>query len=167
MPERGRPPKERLTLPTKTPAVKTPTELVHPATGEIVSVADVTEVARLLDECRALEYKLATFKRQLTGILGDERRRKGVGSTMDLPGGTRVVFSDSKRIEWDVVELAKLVKAGLPPERYEELVEVVPVSYKVRAVVATQIEKSNAKYARIIRRARTETIVSTSASVSR
>lgn len=156
-------------MPTKAVAkTKAPsTEIVNPATGEVVSVAEVVEVARLLDETRALESRLAVFKKELTAILDAERQRKGIGSTMDLPGGTRVVFSDTKRIEWDVAELWKLVKAGLPLERYDELVEVIPETYKVKATVATQIEKSNPKYARIIRKARTETVTSTSASVSR
>lgn len=148
------------------PARKPSTDVVLiPSTGEMIPADDLPAVAIALDEIRALEQKLVVAKRVLTGILAAEAERVGTG-TIDLPGGVRVEVTRSVAITWDVKKLAGLLKAGLPQERYDALVRREEV-VKVSAAEANRIAKSNAKYATIVRRARTDSPASVSATVRR
>lgn len=83
----------------------------------------------------------------------EEASRQGT-KTLHL-SNANVSVSGGSQVEWDVEELNKLLYAGLPVERFDDLVTVI-VSYKVNAAVAKQISAANPDYAEIISKARSE-----------
>lgn len=135
-------------------AVPASEEVVIPDTGEIIPVADPGALARALAGIRERIGYLHEARRELEHGLVYHARQQGT-KTMHL-GATDVKVTGGREVEWDVTVLIRLLDAGLPPERYADLVTEV-VTYKVNAAVAKQIEASgNPEYARIIGEARRE-----------
>lgn len=137
-----------LALPEAAPS----TELVVPGTGELVNLADPAAVAVALHGLRLHKEAVESARATLEAALVAESGRVGI-KTLHLPGAVAKIGPDSD-LEWDVTILVELIPAGLPRERYDELVTLPPVTPKVNAAVAKQIEGSNDVYAEIIRRAR-------------
>lgn len=138
-------------------------DLLQPLTGELISPADVPalgEAIRALREHKSqIDVAIYAFTQavvEASQALGTKTIRAG-SMTIKVTGGDT--------IEWDVTELVKLRAAGLPEERYAELV-TEQVSYKVNASVAKSIEGSNPVYAKIIGQARVRVPKRQSASVS-
>lgn len=129
-------------------------ELALPATGELIDLENASQCATALFELRELENRIRDVKRVLTEALLAESSRVGT-KTMHIEGGLTAVVSDTPQVVWDVEALEKLLKAGLPEARYNELV-TAEVTYKVNAAVAKSIAGTNPRYARIIKKARTE-----------
>lgn len=126
-------------------------EIALPGIGTLIDLNDLPSVAYGIDQLRTLKRNVDLALADLTDAVKNHTIEQG---TKTMRAGDFVVkFSDSDEISWDVTELQKLRKAGLPEDRYAELVTEV-VSYKVNGSVARQIEGSNPKYARIIKRAR-------------
>lgn len=143
--------------------VRPGTELVLP-TGTVVDLDKPAEVAQALADIRKLEGQLREVRRDLDEILLEEAVRLGK-KTMHFEGIT-VEISGGKAIEWDLDELGKLAAAGLPEERYNELVRA-NVSYSVDAREATRIGGANPAYKAIIDRARTDRPIPSRVSVKR
>lgn len=127
-------------------------DIVVPGTGEIVSLAEASGVARALRAIREHKQQVEDVRALLERALVEESERAGT-KTLHLGDGLTASIGPDTEIEWDLDELEKLKDAGLPDERYAELVTEV-VSYKVNASVAKQIEGANARYGEIVVRAR-------------
>lgn len=124
-----------------------------PFTGELVPLAEPLAVAKALEDLREYQRGLSSLRAVLEEALVAESRRRGT-KTLHL-GQTTAVITGGRGIEWDMEELAKLRDAGLPEERFSELVKT-EISYKVDARVANQLSSANEEYAAIIGRARAE-----------
>lgn len=122
-------------------------------TGEVILLSDLPACARAVEEIRDLEYRLRQMKNELTRPFVEETEKRG-SKTLRWGEDLEVVVSASETVEWDVTELAKLQDAGLPDDRYDELVKA-EVTYKVSAREATRIAGANEQYAEIIERAKT------------
>ena len=127
-------------------------ELALPVTGELVPLDEPARVARALHELRELAGLIAEGRRICEQALADEAARQGT-KTLHLDGATATV-SGGDRLQWDLDKLAELLEAGLPDERYEELVRTT-VTVKVDGNTARRIEAAgNPTYSRIIDEAR-------------
>jgi len=129
------------------------TELVVAGVGTLVHLDRPEEVAQALADIRALEAQLRSVKSELAIALAAEGARQGT-KTMRF-GSLTVKLASDKTIVWDIEELAKLLDAGLPAERYDALVST-EVTYKVSAAEAKRIAGANEVYHGIIERARSE-----------
>lgn len=139
-----------------------PLELVQPLTGELIRADDVAGVGEAIRALREHKRNVDTAISAFTLAAIEQSRAMGT-KTLHAGGVTIKVSADSE-IEWDVTELVKLLDAGLPAERYADLVTET-LTYKVNANVAKQIEGANEKYAPIIERARRRVPKRQSASV--
>lgn len=127
-------------------------ELVVRATGEVVSLEDPVQCARALASIRELEADLREAKAALTDALAYEFERQG-SKTLNL-GAVKAELRGGTELVWDIEILETLLDAGLPKERFEQLVQA-EVSYRVNQAVAKQLEAANVRYGDIIARART------------
>lgn len=137
-------------------AVTADSVLVLPHTGELINLNDAPAVARHLRELRDIRQKV----NEATGILNEAlaayAQRIGT-KTLHLEGVGKVTVTGGpgSEVVWDIEVLQGLVDAGLPQDRFNELV-TTEVSYRVNSAVAKQIESSgNVKYSEIIGAART------------
>lgn len=127
-------------------------ELAVPGVGSLVDLDQPQQVAQALRDVREFASRMQEARAVLEAALVAESIRQGT-KTLHLDGGLTASIGADSELEWDVTQLARLLKAGLPVERYAELV-VETVSYKVNASVAKQIEAANPRYARIVKKAR-------------
>jgi ribosomal protein L21E len=130
------------------------TALVVPGSGEVVDLAnpdDATRAWLVLDELGRKVNDAKTFvKRALV-----QHARDSGGLTMRTAAG-EVKVGEPVDITWNLSVLRELRAAGLPDNRWHELVTET-VSVKVSATVAKQIAKAKPEYADIIGRAETRT----------
>lgn len=126
-----------------------------PVTGEVVNLDDPNQCARAYDTLLDIERQVTVAKRAVADAIIDYRRRSGQAATFRVEAA-EIKISESVDISWDMDELRQLLAAGLPDDRWQELVTTT-VSTKVSATVARQIAKSNERYAAIIERAQTRT----------
>ena len=123
-----------------------------PIIGSIIDLEQPEQVAQAIDDVKRAFAVLGEAKRMLEGLLVEESRKQG-SKTLHLPGYD-VEVKDDKTLVWNLEVLEELRAAGLPEERFEELVRP-KVEYSVSALKAKQIERSgNEQYASIIGRAR-------------
>lgn len=141
-----------------------PTTILLPFTGEVIERTDLPAVSKALSEIRDLEQALKQAKRWLTDALIEESERVG-GRTFHF-GDLKVELTSDHETSWDVTELIKLRDAGLPEERYDQLVTEI-TTYKIDGRVAKSIASANAAYAEIIERAKVKTPKTVYANVSR
>lgn len=127
--------------------------LVVPTTGELVSLDDPQQCVNTLLEIRELEERVRELKRALSEAIAEHSRMAGT-KTLTFGDMTASVGSRSK-VLWDVEVLEELLAAGLPAERFDQLV-TAEVTYKVNLKVANSIASSNEEYAAIIERAKSE-----------
>lgn len=127
-----------------------PETLVDVRTGELLP-ATAENAAELLTAMREMRSRILDLQKECEAVLLEESRRQGT-KTLHLPAAT-VTISGGSELEWDLEVLAELRAAGLPEERWDELV-VATVTYKVSALVAKQLESANEDYAAVIARAR-------------
>lgn len=125
--------------------------LVHPLTGELIKPSETRKVADTIEDLRAHRHALQTYIDEFTEALVEHSRQ--IGAKTFSAGGRTVVVSADKELQWDVTILNELIEAGLPEERFSELV-TTEVTYKINAAVAKQIESASDEYATIIQRAR-------------
>lgn len=129
-------------------------EICIPDTGELVPVADLAALLRALKGIRERKGYLDETRRALEYAVVYHAQQEGTKTLHRGPDVARV--SGGKEFDYDVTVLIQLLDAGLPPERYADLVTEV-VTHKVNAAVAKQIEASgNPEYKRIIGEARRE-----------
>lgn len=128
------------------------TELVVAGVGELVDLTDAAQCVTALAAIRDLEQQLRDAKAALTDAIVSEAMRLGT-KTLELPSGMKAVVSGGTETIWDVEVLERLLDAGLPRERFDELV-TVEVTTKVNAREADRIS-ANPDYAEIVERAKT------------
>ncbi len=127
--------------------------LVNPVTGELVAPDDPPAVARLANDLSRLTSMIRDARSYATGLLVEASREAGT-KTLRF-GNLKVEVRDTAQdVTWDLEVLGGLLDAGLPQQRYDELVKAV-VSYSVDGRVARSISAANPLYAEIIGRART------------
>jgi hypothetical protein len=127
-----------------------PARLIVPWTGEVLDASPATACRALL-EARRLREQIKVFEELAREYVLLDSQRQGT-KTLHYGEATATVKGD-RELVWDMTELVKLLDAGLPQERYNDLV-TEEVSYKVNAAVAKQLEAANEKYAAIIGQAR-------------
>lgn len=124
--------------------------LLNPITGELVAPDDVAAIGQALEALREHENKvrdaISAFTRAAVAY------SLVAGTKTLVADGVKIEISPDTGLEWDVEELDKLLDAGLPRERYRDLVKEV-VTRKVDARVARQIAGANPAYKAIIDRA--------------
>lgn len=126
-------------------------EIINPITGELIDIRETAKVADVVEQLRDVQNSARDAIGAITRALIEESQR--VGTKTFAAGKVAIVLSADSEIQWDVTELIKLRDAGLPEERYADLVEEV-VSYKVNGAVARSIASANDAYAEIIEKAR-------------
>jgi hypothetical protein len=127
-------------------------ELVVPNTGELVFLEDPAQCARVLYEIADLEQRIRDLKGALRETLFEESKLQGT-KTLHFPG-LDAVISTPVTTSWNYEVLLELREAGLPEERFNDLV-MAETTYKVNGSVAKSIGASNDVYAEIIERAKT------------
>ena len=128
-------------------------ELVVPFTGEIVDLDDPMTCARMLQEIREITDQLRDARAVLTDSLLRESERQGT-KTLRF-GSIEARINTPMETVWDYGVLLELRDAGLPEERFDELV-TTNVEYKVNGLIAKSIASSNQTYKEIIDRARSQ-----------
>lgn len=132
--------------------LETRQEVVLP-TGEIISLADLGQCARALEDLRDLNYKLKEIKDTITDAVVSESKRQGT-KTLHMADGHKVEVRGGERTIWDAQQLeADLRAAGMPEERIRDIV-VEEVSWTVAAAKANQAARANPEYAAAVERAR-------------
>lgn len=134
-------------------AVLPPSELKLMWSGEIVDLENEPErIPQLVRELRELRAHV----NDAIGFVTEHVARMSLtaGTKTIALGGSKVRLTGDTEVHWDVQVLEELLEAGLPQERYAELV-TEEISYKVNASVANQIKSSNPAYREIVERART------------
>ena len=130
-----------------------PAEIPNVVTGELVSTSDIPAMAMYLRDIRTHEAKLRDLKRGIEGVILAYARSQGT-KTLHL-GPVDAKVSGGSVIEWDVEKLQELLDAGLPYERFNELVTIEQTT-KVNTAVANSIAASNPAYRVIVEAARTD-----------
>ncbi len=132
------------------------TDLVPLPDGQVVDLANPTEVAIAIDDLRNLEAKIKEVKSVLLDRLQEYAGVAGEGKTLTLPGGVRAVLTGDKKVLWDAQRLEEdLRKAGMSEQRIREIV-VEEVSYKVAAREANKAASVNPEYAHAVASSRRE-----------
>lgn len=128
-----------------------PDELVNLMTGEVVPTNRPGRVADLLRELREWRYAFMETIHAAEAVLIAESERQGT-KTLRF-GSTEVRITGGPETTYDVSILNELLAAGLPEERFGQLVRTT-VEIKPIASVAKQLAAANPRYAEIIERAR-------------
>ncbi len=131
--------------------VALPDELLDPISGELIPTRDTAAVADTLVHLRHLKDTVQAAISAFSEAVIAESRRQGT-KTLNVGDMTLKVSADHELV-WDIELLQMLTEAGLPPERYAELV-IEEVSYRVNANVAKQLAGASPEYAEIINAAK-------------
>ncbi len=143
----------RKLLPERVEAIEEPTEIALPHTGELISLDDHRQCAGALEEIRVIMGQLKDLKGLLTERIVKEAERQGT-KTLHVSDKLTYTLSGGRVIDYDPEILTELLEAGLPEDRFAELI-TTHVEYKVNKNVIRQL-RSNAHYDEIIDRAQTE-----------
>jgi hypothetical protein len=128
--------------------------LTLPVSGERIDLRDPVQVAEGLHQLRELGHQLDGLRELFCDVLRLESVRQDT-KLLRLEGLTALV-SGGTRIEWDAeLLIGRLLEAGLPYDRLEEVVEGV-VTYKVKTQVANRLARENPAFAAAVRDARTD-----------
>lgn len=125
-------------------------ELVVPGTGEVVDLRSAKACAQAMYSLRALEEQIREAKYALTQAVVAEAERLG-SKTLEL-GDLVVEVTGGEETHLDVEVLMELRQAGLPEERWQELVRPV-VELRPSLREAKRIASINPRYREIIERA--------------
>lgn len=136
-------------------AIESADEVLVPdfSTGEVVDVMKNPErIPGLVETLRETKRLADDHLRTLTAMVELLSEQRG---TRTLPFGDRKVsLGTATETIYDVTVLEELRAAGLPEDRFDELVRA-EVSYKVNASVAKQLAGANPEYAKIVERSKT------------
>ena len=128
-------------------------EVVFASTGEIVDLSDVEQCVAALKELGAMSDRIkearSVLAKALARIAADRATK-----TFHLPSGVSAVVNEPKETIWDVTVLEELVAAGLPADRFNDLVSYEQ-RVKVDAGEARRIAAAKPEYGEIIERAKT------------
>lgn len=127
-------------------------ELIIPTTGELVDLTDPAFCARALYELETLKAQIRELEGYLKESVLEESIRVG-GKTLHFEGGFTAKITTPNATRWDYTVLLELIDAGLPEERFNELV-LIEQSYKVDGSIVRQLQGANPVYAEIIGRAK-------------
>ncbi len=124
--------------------------IINPVTAELVDLTKPENAARFIAEARALENRLRDARREAEWALVEESQRQG-SKTLRF-GQATVTISGGPETTYDVEVLAELLAAGLPEERYAEVVRMT-VEYKPMVGELKRLATANPVYGEIIARA--------------
>ena len=128
-------------------------QLVVPLTGELINLRDPNKVADTLGQVRDLKQQLDSCRGILEQVLRLEAARQGT-KTLHLKECDAII-SGGETLEYDGELLAEhLEMAGMPPERVNEIVQMI-VTYKVNAAKAKHAAGANPAYAVALEQTRT------------
>jgi hypothetical protein len=120
--------------------------VVLPGTGELVDIATVDGARRGLVMVQEMRHQLTEFAYQCRETILEESDRRGQLS-WTTPDGVKVrVGGATVEEEYDIAILHELIDAGLPEERWAELVTYEP---RVDGRIIQQL-KRNPTYAAVI-----------------
>lgn len=122
-------------------------EIAVPGVGSLIDLDEPAQVAMALRDVKQFASALSAARAVLEEAMVDEAMRQGT-KTLRFGERTVKIGSDSE-LEWNLKALEGLIEAGLPQDRYDELVTVT-LTYKVSSAVANQIAGANPRYRRII-----------------
>lgn len=137
---------------SQNPGSATGMEVALPHTGEIVSLEDPRACAKALYEIREVRRQLREMEHDLENAIRIDSEVQGT-KTLRYGDHLEVQIKSSTVIDWDFEVLQRLLDAGLPDSRYDDLVRA-KVEYTVSVRVADQLSKANPEYKRIIDLAR-------------
>jgi hypothetical protein len=127
-------------------------EVIDPFSGQLINVSDPATAAEFVYALRTSKNVIDKLIKQVTTAAEPAFRQAGT-KTLRF-GAIEMELKEPVSYDWDEEILHELVDAGLPEERYADLVKETVVR-KVNQSVAKQLEASNEKYREIIERART------------
>lgn len=128
--------------------------IVVPLLGLVVSPTSTNEVAEALGSVREAKRLLDEARGELERILAEEAQRQGT-KTLHLDRAT-VSITGGPETDYDIEVLERLLDAGLPQDRYDELVKT-RIEYRVDRNVIRQLRGSgNPDYEAIIENAASE-----------
>lgn len=122
-----------------------------PVTGELLDLSDAPAAAQFIANVKTLEERLRELRRFAERTIVEESRR--LGKKTFTIGTAKIVIGGGPATEYDVEILTELVAAGLPEERFLEVVPLV-CEYKPKAADLKQLASANETYKAIIDRAR-------------
>lgn len=154
------------------PEVQPPQQFPNLLTGELVDRSDMGQVVGYLDQLNEHRRKVSALIREIGDIVIEHARTHGtktIHAEVRLPPDPRAnaetqkhlpsvvrlkaVVSGGPEVDWDVSRLEDLLQAGLPQDRWNELVSIEQ-TFKINANVAKSIAASNPAYAEIIESAK-------------
>jgi hypothetical protein len=125
------------------------TDMVLPASGELIPLDNPPQIAQALEYLRDLEYQIRRAKEALTDALVEHSQLIGSktitlkdGHTATIKGGTETIYDPEAIIDG-------LRQAGCPEDRIMEIITET-VTYKVRAVEAKRAAAANPDYKQVI-----------------
>ncbi len=133
------------------PQAMTPATFPNIVTGEIVDASKAEQLVAYVEDLKAHERQIKEIRRNVEGFIFQHAEQLGT-KTLRF-GKLEAKIVGGPELRWDITVLNELLDAGLPIDRYTELVTET-VDYKVNAAVARQLEAANETYAEIIGRAR-------------
>jgi hypothetical protein len=134
------------------PERRPPDQFPNLLTGELIDRTDIPAVAGYVEQLQDHRRKVSQLIREVGDILIEHGHQSG---TKTIHAGARkVTITGGPEVEWDVERLNDLLEAGLPYDRFNELV-TVEQTFKINANVAKSIAASNPKYAEIVESAKT------------
>jgi hypothetical protein len=127
-------------------------QAIVPWSGEALSLTDTPAVARSLKEARQFKTELTRFIQGLEGVLLEHMDEHGKHT---LRFGDTTIRGDTNTddYDYDVTVLQELLDAGLPADRFSELVQQ-RVEFRVMKNVAKEVAASRPEYREILDRAR-------------
>lgn len=123
-----------------------PTTTMVPWTGVVLDLSKPSDAAVGLRESIDFYFKLREFQEACRDTLRAEADRRGE-RTFEMDGLHIEVANPSDEQTYDIAKLALLLDAGLPKERWAQLVTYEP---KVDGRVINQLRRANAEYAAVI-----------------
>jgi hypothetical protein len=130
-----------------------PQQFPNVLTGEVIDRSDLQAVASYLNDLIEHRRRVLELVRFVESIIVEASEQQGT-KTLHFDGKLKAEVSTGQKIGWDVEKLEELLGAGLPAERFADLL-TIEQTVKVNAHVAKSIESSgNPEYARIIEEAR-------------
>lgn len=133
-------------------------------TGELLDPRNLEQLGDYLERLRELRQAVQDEIGGITGLVVSLSSQYGKKTLRS--GDVKVEVKSNVKREWDLDVLDQLLDAGLPLERWEEMVKSEVVT-TVSWAIAKQLKASNPEYARIIDEAMTEIPTSTYVTVSR
>ena len=124
-------------------------QLVHLPDGQVLDLANASDVAKAYDDMQHLKRMLREVEGKLKEAL--VAHSSDVGKKTFEVDGAKVEIKGGKETRYDAQAIKRALKAaGMPEDRIKEIVRET-IEYKVSAVEAKKAATANEKYAQIIK----------------